>query len=83
MEEIFHRFYNVDFLQPRILLNIGIESLQNQICSNDGNLAPPQTELLSMLKEGAGMHRHVIADAYDVGDARFPPSTVLLFNLLT
>ena len=36
------------------LLNIGIENLQKQICSNDGNLAPPQTEQLSMLKRGCG-----------------------------
>ena len=37
---------------PCPLLNIGIENLQKQICSNDGNLAPPQTEQLPMLKKG-------------------------------
>ena len=37
---------------PYPFFNIGIESLQKQICSNDGNLAPPQTEQLSMLKRG-------------------------------
>ena len=36
---------------PYPLFNIGIESLQKQICSNDGNLAP-RTEQLSMLKGG-------------------------------
>ena len=45
---------------PYPSFNIGIESLQKQICSNDGNLAPPQTKQLSMLKRGAGMRRHVI-----------------------
>ena len=39
---------------PYPLLNIGIENLQKQICSNDGNLAPPQTEQLSILKRGCG-----------------------------
>ena len=39
---------------PGPLFNIGIESLQKQIRSNDGNLAPPQTEQLSMLKRGCG-----------------------------
>ena len=39
---------------PYPLLNIGIENLQKQICSNDGNLAPPQTEQLPMLKRGYG-----------------------------
>ena len=42
------------FTAPYPLLNIGIENLQKQICSNDGNLAPPQTEQLSMLKRGCG-----------------------------
>ena len=37
---------------PYPLFNIGVESLQKQICSNDGNLAPPQTEQLSMFKKG-------------------------------
>ena len=36
------------------LLNIGSENLQKQICSNDKNLAPPQTEQLPMLKKGYG-----------------------------
>ena len=55
MEEILHRFYHVDFLTaPYPLCNIGIESLQKQICSNDGNPAPPQTKQLSMLKRGCG-----------------------------
>ena len=39
---------------PYPLLNIDIEKLLKQICSNDGNLAPPQTEQLSMLKRGCG-----------------------------
>ena len=39
---------------PYPLFNIGIESLQKQICSNVGNLARPQTEQLSMLKRGCG-----------------------------
>ena len=39
---------------PSPLFSIGVESLQKQICSNDGNLAPPQTEQLSMLKRGYG-----------------------------
>ena len=60
---------------PYHLFNIAVESLQKQICFNDGNLAPPQTEQLSM-KGGAGMRRHVIEEAYYVGGARFPPSTV-------
>ena len=68
------------FTAPYPLLNIGIENLQKQICSNDGNLAPPQTEQLSMLKEGAGMHCQVIEDAYYVGGARFPPSTVCIYR---
>ena len=42
------------FTAPYPLLNIGIENLQKQICSNDGNLAPPQTGQLSMLKRGCG-----------------------------
>ena len=42
------------FTAPYPLLNIGIENLQKQICSNDGNLAPPQTERLSMLTRGCG-----------------------------
>ena len=42
------------FTAPYPLLNIGIENLQKQICSNDGNLAPPQTEQLSILKRGCG-----------------------------
>ena len=42
------------FTAPYPLLNIGIENLQKQICSNDGNLAPPQTEQLSMSKRGCG-----------------------------
>ena len=42
------------FTAPYPLLNIGIETFQKQICSNDGNLAPPQTEQLSMLKRGCG-----------------------------
>ena len=42
------------FTAPYPLLNIGIETFQKQICSNDGNLAPPQTEQLSMLKRGRG-----------------------------
>ena len=55
MEEILHRFYHVDFLTaPYPLFNIGIESLQKQICSHDGKLAPPQTEQMSMLKRGCG-----------------------------
>ena len=37
---------------PYPLLNIGIERLQKQNCSNDGNLAPPHTEQESMLKRG-------------------------------
>ena len=40
------------FTAPYPLLNIGIENLQKQSCSNDGNLAPPQTVQLSMLKRG-------------------------------
>ena len=39
---------------PYPLFSIGVESLQKQICSNHGNLAPPQTEQLSMLKRGCG-----------------------------
>ena len=39
---------------PYPLLNIDIVHLQKQICSNDGNLAPPQTEQLSMLKRRCG-----------------------------
>ena len=39
---------------PYPLSNIAVESLQKQICFNDGNLAPPQTERLSMLKRGCG-----------------------------
>ncbi len=39
---------------PYPLLNIGIESLHEQICSNDGNLAPPHTEQVSMIKRGCG-----------------------------
>ena len=39
---------------PYPRFNIGIEILQKQICSNDGNLAPPQTEQLSMLRRGCG-----------------------------
>ena len=42
------------FTAPCPLLNIGIENLQKQICPNDGNLAPPQTEQLSILKRGCG-----------------------------
>ena len=61
---------------PYPCFNIGVENLQKQICSNDGHLAPPQAEQLSMLKGGAGMHRHVIEDTYYVGGARFPPSAV-------
>ena len=58
------------------LLNIGMESLHIQNCANDGNLSPPHTEQVSMLKRGAGMHCHAIEDACCVGGARFPPSTV-------
>ena len=39
---------------PYPLFNIAVESLQKQICFNDGNLAPPQTEQLPMLKRGCG-----------------------------
>ena len=42
------------FTAPYPLLNIGIDNLQKQICSNDGNLAPPQTEQLSILTRGCG-----------------------------
>ena len=53
MEEILHRLYNVDVFQPRTpFFNIGTESPRKQVCANDGNLAPPQTEQLSMLKKG-------------------------------
>ena len=77
MEENLRRCYNIDVLQLRTpLLNIGMESLHKQNCSNDGNLAPPHTEQVSMLKRGAGMRRHAIEDACYVGGARFPPSTV-------
>ena len=45
---------------PHPLFNIAVESLQKQICFNDGNLAPPQTEQLPMLKRGCGdaLSRH-------------------------
>ena len=77
MEEILHRLYNVDVFQPRTpFFNIGTESPRKQVCANDGNLAPPQTEQLSMLKKGGvGTRRRVIQDAFYVGGARFPPST--------
>ena len=39
-------------LSPVPLFNIGTESPRKQVCANDGNLAPPQTEQLSMLKKG-------------------------------
>ena len=39
---------------PYPLLNIGIESLQKQNSSNDGNLAPPHRKQESMLKRGCG-----------------------------
>ena len=39
---------------PYPLLIIGIENLQEQICSKDGDLAPPQAEQLPMLKRGYG-----------------------------
>ena len=55
MEEILHRFYNVDFLQPRTpSLTLVLKASRKQICSNDGNLAPPQTEQLSILERGCG-----------------------------
>ena len=61
---------------PYPLFNIGTESPGKQVCANDGNLAPPQTEQLSMLKKGGvGTRRRVIQDAFYVGGARFPPST--------
>ena len=36
---------------PYPLFNIGTESPRKQVCANDGNLAPPQTGQLSMLKK--------------------------------
>ena len=49
------RLYNVELLQPRTLFfNIGIERRQKEVCSEHGNLAPPQTDQLSMLKRGCG-----------------------------
>ena len=79
MEEILHRFYNVDFLQPRTpFLTLALKASKNKFV--------PMTEILHRLRQnscqcskgGAGMRRHVIENAYYVGGARFPPSTVMV-----
>ena len=74
MEKILRRFDNLDLLQPRTFLTLALR----------GNLVPPHTEPISMLKKGcAGTHRDAIEDAHCIGGARFlhPPTDVLGDNI--
>ena len=77
MEEILHRFYHVDSLQPCTpFLTLALKASRSKFV--------PMTEILHRLRQnscqcqkvGAGMRRHVIENAYYAGGARFPPSTV-------
>ena len=71
MKEILRRFFHT---APYPLLNIGIESLQKQICANDGILAPLHTALMSMLK--TLNPKPLMSMLKRVGGAGFPPSAV-------
>ena len=81
MEEILHPALQRKFLTARTpFLTLAFKASRNKFV--------PMMEILHCLRQnscqyykgGVGMHRHVIEEAYDVGGARFPPSTVWMYS---
>ena len=74
-----HRFLTA----PYPLLTLPLKASRNKFVSTTEILHRLRQNSCQCSKGGAGMHRHVIEEAYYVGGARFPPSTDWMYSAKT